>query len=131
MLKEALAMRREKVLGSGKQPDGLAPSKEESPEHGDKVMKAEGAELSNLDKLAALVKDNPEASALVADMLGAQKAEMAEETGVHAEKEDEDEDEGEENPIVSQLSDYEKEDLMSREKPRSLGERAKMMALKK
>ena len=126
MLKEALAMRKGKSLDAPKQPDGLAPNKE-TPEHGDKVMMAEGAELSNLDKLAALVKDNPEASALVAEMLGAQKAEMSEEKSIH----EEDEDEDDVNPVVSQMSDYEKEEIMGREKPRSLGERAKMMALKK
>ena len=140
MLKEALALRRGKTMPEveAKKMDGLAPSpeKEEGPEHGEKVMEAEGKEASNLSKLAVLVKGNPEAEALVALMIKEQGEEMAEEGGKHGGDEEEgqeSEDEGDEemNPMVAQMSDYEKEDLMKREKPRSLGERAKMMALKK
>jgi hypothetical protein len=142
MLKEALARRRGKGLeidiavGAPKQSstDALAPEKE-TPEHGEKIMKTENTEASNLSKLSELVRDNPEASALVAKMISDQSGEMAEESSMHTDTEEENESEDDKDEvgkeIMGNLSDYEKADLMSREKPRSLGERAKMMAMKK
>lgn len=129
MMKEALAKRRGKEMESDAAPEA---EKEMSEEHGKEIMEQEGKEMGNLQKLAALVKDIPEAAALVAEMIGEQSEEMGKEEEIHADKEEkEGEEEGVDEEMVKGMSDYEKEDVIKREKPRSLFERAQKESLLK
>jgi len=137
MMKEALAKRKGKGLeisvavGKPEEKTDMAPKAELSKEHGEEIMEGEKEEMSNLEKLAALVKDNPEASALVAKMLEEQGEEMSEEKSIHGESEEPEAEEEDSEEMISGMSDYDKQDVMSREKPRSLMERAQKMALMK
>lgn len=116
MMKEALAKRKGKgvaveiAIGKPESKTDMAPSS-------DSESAIEDTEMSDLQKLSELVKDNPEASALVAKMMGSQEEEMKEE--------------GSEDEMTSSMSDYDKKDVMDREKPRSLMERAQKEALMK
>ncbi len=93
---------------------GKGPSMQAEAPPAPSPMKTEDTEMSNLEKLASLVKDNPEASAIVAEIMGERSEEV------------------EEAPdMTSDMSDYDKQDVMSREKPRSLFERAQKDALMK
>jgi hypothetical protein len=108
---------------------------EESKEHGEKIMKAEKGEDSLIAELESLIQDNPKAMAVLEKMKGVQSEEVDAEKEVHEDEskdESEDEDEGKEEmkeEMLSRMSDFDKEDLKGR-KPRSLGERARQMALK-
>ena len=90
----------------------LAPPTEKPPiADGAMDMTTENAEMDQLTKLADLVKDNPEASDLVAQMIDAQ----TKETGA---------DDSDVPALSDDMTDFDKKDVMDRD-PRSLGERAR------
>lgn len=135
-MKEALAKRRGKGIevaveigkpaAKEEEKTDMAPAVE--PEAAQPAAPVEGQpvdEMAQLQKLAEMVKENPEASAIVASLMQAESAECAPEA---AEQEEEP---GIDEELTSDMTDYDKQDVAGREKPRSLGERAKKAALER